>query len=109
MFCISFVAHADELSDASKALCEKQEQCAMHSAELRNLPENMRAMMQKSIMNMCHNIEQETMHQITTHHELYQPALACIQSRLKLSCTNIETKTPSCLNYEKLAKPYLSK
>jgi len=109
MFCISFVAYADELSDASKALCDKQEQCAMHSAELSSLPEKMKLMMQQTMMRMCQNIEEETLQQITFNHELYQPALACIQSRLKLTCANIETETPACLDYEKQAKPYLSK
>lgn len=101
------VADAEELTDAALGLCEKVKSCAMEQIAEEDLTPEMRQMMQPMLDNMCASM-QSNFGEVPTGHDLYRPAIACMQSMEKLSCEQMQTidqaPTPECQKYQELAE-----
>jgi hypothetical protein len=98
---------ADELADASRALCDNVKSCALEQMASQELTPEMRQMMEPMLANMCTQMNSK-IKEVPTDHGLYKPALACIRSMQSLTCeqmqNGMETQTPECQEYEKLAR-----
>ena len=100
---------ADELADASRALCDNVKSCALEQMASQELTPEMRQMMEPMLANMCTQMNSE-IEEVPTGDGLYKPALACIRSMQSLTCeqlqdgTGMQTQTPECQEYEKLAR-----
>ena len=102
-------ATADELSDASMALCEKVRSCVM--AEMGDqISPQIQAMIQPTLDQMCETMQSQVT-QVPADHEMYQPALECLQSLEQISCAAMTSGedfiTEPCRKYEDQGKQAL--
>lgn len=99
-------AQADELTDATQALCDSVKSCALEQVAQEDLTEEMREMMGPMLDNMCADMRSQVQ-SVPADHKLYQPAVGCMRSMVSLTCEQMQdpqsAKTPECLEYEELA------
>jgi hypothetical protein len=99
-------ATADELSDASLALCEKVKSCVVAEMGDQMSPQ-IRAMIQPTLDQMCETLKAQVT-AVPPDHEQYQPAVTCLQSMTRLSCATMTSGedfiTPQCRQYEEQGK-----
>ncbi|MCX2979855.1 hypothetical protein EYC98_03145 [Halieaceae bacterium IMCC14734] len=102
-------AAADELTDASMALCEKVRSCVMAEMGGQISPQ-IQAMLEPTLDQMCETMKNQVT-QVPADHEMYQPALECLQSLEKISCATMTSGedfiTEPCRKYEDRGKQAL--
>jgi hypothetical protein len=95
---------ADELLDASQALCEKVKACALEQMAQENFSAQERQQAQPALDDMCRSVKEQVA-EVLTGHPQYANALACMHSMLGLSCAQMQDEaqmaTPACVAYEK--------
>lgn len=98
---------ADELTEASRGLCDNVKTCALEQMATQELTPEMREMMEPMLANMCTQMNSK-IKEVPTDHGLYKPAVACIRSMQSLTCeqmqNGMQTQTPECQQYEKQVK-----
>ena len=104
------VAKADAFTEARAALCEKVKTCAMEQMAVeQDMNEQMRTMLMNSLDSMCVSMEQG-FSVVTRAHELYEPATACMNSMVQLSCQTLiengDEQTPECVAFREEARKY---
>ncbi|MDN2567529.1 hypothetical protein N1F89_15000 [Aquibium sp. A9E412] len=103
-------ATADPLSEASQAMCAQAKSCALQEMEgAEGMSEAVKAQITQGLDSMCVAME-ENFAAVAQYHELYDPAVACLNSMAALSCAELEAMdangTPACQEYERLAEKY---
>ncbi|WP_374972740.1 hypothetical protein [Spongiibacter marinus] len=100
--------HADELSDAAMAMCEKARQCARQSMAGVELSADMRALVDQQLMQMCDSMKEPFTDAAARSHPLHGPAVACLRSMAKQSCEALDggEETAACKRYEALQADY---
>lgn len=101
-------AFADDFDEARDALCDKTRSCAMARMEsAENMSDEMKEMMASSLESMCDGLEQ-TFNSALRTHELYEPALACMQEMAEMECDSLmgegARKSEACQRYRALAE-----
>lgn len=109
IFNISLVAANDQLKfeSAINALCERQKQCALANMAEKEMPPEMKQMIMMSLNMVCSSLLTGFEAQVMVSHELYSPAVKCIDSMASLSCDALQNKndnTVECEQFEKLSK-----
>jgi len=98
---------AESVGDATQALCEKVKDCSMAQIAEEDVTDEMRQMMEPMLENMCANMR-AGVEDVPTGHELYKPALACMQEMATMSCQELENmgsaQPAACAEYQRLAK-----
>lgn len=98
---------ADELTEASRALCDNVKSCALEQMAEQELTPEMREMLEPMLANMCTQMNSK-IKEVPTDHGLYKPAVACIRSMQSLTCEQIQDgmqeQTPECQEYENKAR-----
>jgi len=106
---LALPAQAEEMTEASLALCEKVKGCALEQLAEENMAPEMRQMMEPMLNGMCQAVRAQIT-DVPTGHPLYKPALGCMQSMSSLSCADLqggeEVKTPECEEYRAKAEQY---
>lgn len=101
-------SHADDLADASNAMCAKMQQCITQQLNQpgTEMSPQMRQMVESMTAQMCDNLLDTS--QVSSYHDLYQPAVDCMNSMSKLSCDALQDdpQTPQCTIYQELAEAY---
>jgi hypothetical protein len=103
MLLLTPLVSAETLTEAAGRVCENVRQCMLAQIDEADMTPEMREMMMPMVDSMC-----EAMHQgieeVPTGHELYPPALACMQSLAGLSCADFQNgetaQTPACQAYQ---------
>ena len=99
-------AAADDLSDASKAFCEKMKGCILKSEDVKNLPPEMQKLVKAEMKTMCTEIENDFR---PPNKSLEDEALSCARSLSAMSCKSLmvlkaeEAPTPACRQYQDAA------
>jgi hypothetical protein len=104
---ISGYARADELTDATQALCDSVKSCALEQVAQQGLTEEMQETMGPMLDNMCADMRSQ-IQSVPADHALYKPAVGCLRSMVSLDCQQMQdqeaVKTPECAEYEQLAR-----
>jgi len=107
MIIISGYAQADELTDATQALCDSVKSCALEQVAQQGLTEEMQETMGPMLDNMCADMRSQVQ-SVPADHTLYKPAVGCLRSMVSLDCRQMQdpeaVKTPECTEYEQLAR-----
>jgi hypothetical protein len=110
--CAAGGAAADELSDAMENLCGKMKECARESMQGQQIPDNMKEMVDSILEQSCASLR-ESYGAAAQHHELYKPAVACMDSLHGVTCAEIQEHgqgaTSECAAFEQEAKNYENK
>jgi hypothetical protein len=100
-------ANADEFTEGVQKLCDKMKQCAMESLKGQEIPPEMKGMIEQQLDQSCVSLEQNYAAALQNE-ELYQPAIACMNSLLSKSCEEIQqsgtNQTGACKELEAKAK-----
>lgn len=105
-------AQADDLDEASLAMCEHVKACAVKNMQgAEGMPPEMHAMMMQSMNSMCDQMKAENPYStIPKGHALYDEATACMRSMARLSCDELMNdtgrQTAECDAVEKAAQQY---
>lgn len=101
-------ANTDKLSAAATKVCNTIKSCALAEVQQSDdLTPEMQAMMVNMADRLCQTMVFTD--NVADHHELAEPATACLQSISNLSCDALmdgEVKTPACDHYEQLVEKY---
>jgi hypothetical protein len=99
-------AAADELTDASMVLCEKVRGCVIDQMGSQISPQ-IQAMLEPTLDQMCETMKNQVT-QVPADHEMYQPAVECLDSLAQLTCATMTSGedfiTPQCRKYEDQGK-----
>lgn len=97
---------ADELTDASMALCEKVRGCVIAEMGGQISPQ-IQAMIEPTLDQMCATMKSQVT-QVPPEHEMYQPAVECLDSLAQLTCATMTSGedfiTTQCRKYEDQGK-----
>ncbi len=104
------LATAETLPEAADRVCEKIKQCTLSQIDQADMTPEMREMMMPMVNSLC-DAMREGINEVPTGHELYPPALACMQSMAELSCADFQdaekSQTAACQAYrEKVEATY---
>ena len=104
---LALPAAANELTDAATGLCENIKQCTLAQMGDADLTPEMREMIEPMVNSMC-DAMRAGIEEVPTNHELYQPAVACMQSMSALSCADFQdgdkVQTEECESYQAKAE-----
>lgn len=100
---------ADEFTDTLDAFCNHAKECALAEMEgSEDMTEALKAMVMQSLEGVCQGMKAEYGAALR-HHELHDPAIACMRSMTASDCSVImegENETPECIAYEAAAEAY---
>lgn len=104
LFCIGSTANADDMSKASKRICDKVKSCGLAELERQQLPPEMAAMMKGMFEGMCQAMV--TPYIIKAEDKgLEKKSLACLDSIEDMSCGELmegdAEHTPACKDLQK--------
>ncbi|MEM8563526.1 MAG: hypothetical protein AAGF57_14900 [Pseudomonadota bacterium] len=100
-------SHADDLTDAARALCDSIKTCALEQvASQQELTDEVKQQMTPLLDNMCSSMHSQVA-DVPVDHPLYQPAVGCLRSMVSLDCQQMQSaagiQTPECQEYHELA------
>jgi hypothetical protein len=102
-------AGADELGDAMNGLCDKMKQCARENMAGQSIPPEMHDMVERMLDESCAKLGQSYGVAVQGH-ELYRPAVTCMNSLQSLSCAEIQDQgqysTQACKDFEKASEKF---
>ena len=105
--CLSALASAEPMADASQALCEKVKACSLAEINEADMTPEMREMMEPMLENMCANMR-AGVEEVPADHSLYKPALACMEAMAAMSCEDMrsmgDAEPPACEEYRRQAE-----
>lgn len=107
LFCSTSLALAAPMEDAAQALCNKVKDCSLAQIAEEDMTDEMRQMMEPMLENMCANMR-AGVENVSSDHELYKPAVACMEAMAAMSCAEIQAmddaEPAACVEYRRLAR-----
>ena len=104
---LSAYSMADDLTDASEALCDTIKTCALEAVAGQDLSDQLQQQMDSVLEGNCADMRSRVQ-AVSANDQIYQPAVGCLRSMASLSCPHMQNasqfKTPECAEYDRLLK-----